>query len=110
MEFFRKLFGGGQQGHDRAGMYFYIRPTGCPEIVRVRIDRNNDLSLSDDNSTYFVTKSVRGSSYKCNRAAELNLTFGSNRQLATTEIVGGEQVTEAEYETWLAEQGAGESA
>jgi hypothetical protein len=103
MEFFKKLFGGGGGG-DRVGIYFYIKPNGCQEIVRVRIDSNNDLSLNDDNSTYVVRKTVRGTTYKCTRSAELELSFDSSRQLRNTEVTGGTQVTKEDYEAWLATQ------
>jgi hypothetical protein len=107
MEFFKKLFGGGgpkSGGSDRAGLYFYIKPTGCEEIVRVRIDSNNDPSLADDNSTYFVRKTVRGSTYKCTREAELELFFDSNRRLTEKNVTKGTLVTKEEFEAWLAAQ------
>lgn len=108
MEFFKKLFGGGggagNGGGDRAGLYFYIQPKGCDEIVRVRIDTNNDLSLADDNSTYWVHKVVRGSTYKCNRSAELDLFFGSDRRLQNTDVKNGALVTKEDYESWVASQ------
>jgi hypothetical protein len=108
MEFFKKLFGGGQSvPTDRAGMYFYIRPTGCQEVVQVRINLHNDLSLTDDNKTYFVHKSVRGTSYKCTRSAELELTFDSNRRMTSSEVSGGTLVTEGDYEEWVASQQVG---
>ena len=107
MDFFRKLFGGqsatqGEPG-DKDGLYFYVRPNGCDEVVRIRINKNNDPSLADD-GTYFVTKTVRGSSYKCNRSAELHLSFDKSRRLQNTEITGGTLVTAEEYQAWLATQ------
>jgi len=106
MEFFRKLFSGGarRSDGDRVGLYFYVKPNGCQEIVRVRIDSNNDPSLADDNTTYFVRKMVRGTSYQCNREAELELFFDANRRLSDQKITGGTLVTKEEYEAWLAAQ------
>ncbi len=107
MDFFRKLFGGGGSksgGSDRAGLYFYVKPDGCQEIVRVRIDGNNDPSLADDNSTYFVRKTVRGSTYKCTREAELELFFDSSRRLTEKKVTKGTLVTQEEFEAWLAAQ------
>lgn len=105
MDFLRKLLGGG--GSPRSGdvgLYFYIRPRGCQEVVRVRIDPNNDLSLEDDNSTYFVRKTVRGTTYKCTRSAELYISFGADRRIREIEVLDGEQVSEAEYNAWIAAQ------
>lgn len=110
MELLKRLFGGGaarpasgRETGDRAGLYFYVRPTGCQEVIRVRIDKNNDPSMADD-GTYFVIKTVRGSTYQCNRSAELHLHFDRERRLQSTDVTGGALVDQAEYESWLAAQ------
>ncbi len=106
MEFLKKLFGGsstsGTSGGDRNGMYFYVKPRGCDEVVRVRIDMNNDLSLADSGNDYFVIKTVRGTSYKCTRSAELHLQFGGDRRLRNSEVSGGDLVKKEDYDAWLA--------
>jgi hypothetical protein len=110
MDFFKKLFGGsGASSGDARGLYFYVKPNGCNEVVRVRIDMNNDPSLADDNQSYFVRKSVRGTTYKCTRTAELVLDFDSNRKLRNTEITGGTLVTEADYHAWVAAENAAQT-
>jgi hypothetical protein len=107
MDFLRNLFGGGgnkgDNREDRVGIYFYVQPNGCQEVVRVRVDRNNDPSLDDD-GTYFVRKTVRGTTYKCTRSAELELRFDANRRLQQTTVSGGKQATKEDYEAWLATQ------
>lgn len=107
MDFFRRLFGGQPTGQgepgDRDGMYFYVRPDGCDEVVRVRINKSNDPSLADD-GTFFVTKTVRGSTYKCTRSAELHLYFDKSRRLQNTEVTGGALVTAEDYAAWMAAQ------
>ncbi len=102
MDFLRKLFGGGALGGDARGIYFYVRPKGCDEVVRVRIDRNNDLSLADDGKTYWVHKVVQGT--KCFQRAELDIYFNQNRQLASSEVTGGDLVSEEDYQAWSATQ------
>lgn len=106
MDFLRKLLGGGAgaPGRGDIGLYFYIRPRGCQEVVRVRIDPNNDLSLEDDNRSYFVRKSVRGTTYKCTRSAELYISFGADRRVREIEVMDGEQVSEEDYTAWVATQ------
>ena len=99
MNFFKRLFSGG--GPQPRGQYYYVKPTGCTEIVRVRVDSMNELSQNDDNDGYFVRKSARGTSYKCTRTAELLLEFDSQKRLKNTEILGGALVTQADYEAWL---------
>lgn len=108
MDFFKRLFGGGGDqssagvAGDRAGMYFYVRPNGCDEVVRVRIDRNNDLSLADDNTGYWVRKHVRGEA--CRQPVELELHFDSNRRLTNSSAEGGTLVEQAEYDAWTEQQ------
>lgn len=104
MDFLKKLFGGGgsdNDGADRTGLYFYVRPKGCQEVIRVRIDANNDLSLADDNSTYYVRKVVRGTTYKCTREAELELFFDAGRRLSNTQVTSGDLVAKDDYEEWV---------
>jgi hypothetical protein len=106
MDFLKKLFGGGMELSDKRGAYFYVRPQGCQEVVRVRIDLNNDPSLADDNRTYFVRKTVRGTTYKCTRSAELYLSFDSGRKLQNTEVMGGALLTQADFDAWVAAEEA----
>lgn len=104
MGFLRRLFGTngassvGNTG-DPNGIYFYVRPTGCEEVVRVRIDRNNDLSQDDDGQGLFVRKYVRGS--KCHQTAELYVTFDANRRIATSDVQHGAIVSEDDYHEWM---------
>ncbi len=106
MDFLKKFFGGGgaSSGGDAKGIYYYVKPKGCDEVVRVRIDRNNDLSLSDDNKSYWVHKVVMGST--CFQRAEVDFYFNSNRELSNSDITGGEMVKAADYDAWIAAQSA----
>ena len=111
MDFLKKLFGGGSRGasgSDR-GKYFYVQPQGCDEVVRIRVDMNNEPSLDDDNSTYFVRKFVQGTTYKCNKRAELYMTFDASRRVQKTEVTDGKLVTEADYDAWMTSQDAASS-
>ncbi|HVU15090.1 MAG TPA: hypothetical protein VHD90_27640 [Phototrophicaceae bacterium] len=99
MNFLKRIFGAsGGVGGD-VGIYYYVKPKGCDEIVRVRINRNNDLSLADDGKTLWVHKVVMGQ--KCFQRVELDLYFNQSRQLTNSEISGGELVKEADYQAWL---------
>lgn len=114
MEILKKLFGGGGSSGgsgpagDRVGLYYYVRPNGCEEVVRVRVDRNNDLSLTDDNKGYWVRKGVRG--VKCRQNVELELFYDSNRRLVNSELEGGVLVDEAAYDAWVAQQQAAQTS
>jgi len=109
MGFLKKLFGGGGSGASRVagdpdGLYYYVRPNGCEEVVRVRVHRYNDLSVQDDGQTLWTHKSVRG--VKCRQPVELDLYYDSNRRLINSEVSGGALVTEADYNEWIAKQNA----
>ena len=104
MDFLRKLFGGSGGGvpGDPNGLYFYVRPNGCDEVVRIRVNRLNDLSLADDGKNYWVHKLARG--VKCRQQVEIDLYFDSNRKMTNSELRGGVLVTEADYNQWVAAQ------
>ena len=40
----------------------------------------------------------------CFQRAELDLHFNQNRQLSSSEVSGGDLVTEADYQAWVASQ------
>lgn len=102
MNFLKKLLGDGGSRDDR-GMYLYVHPHRCDDVLRVRIDMSNDLSQRDDGSGYWVRKLASSSNYKCNQV-ELTLYFDSNRRLVDQEIQGGKLAEQAEYDAWVAAQ------
>ncbi|MCL4249647.1 MAG: hypothetical protein KJ065_16000 [Anaerolineae bacterium] len=104
MDFLNRIFGGGSRGSsgDPDGLYYYVRPQGCDEVIRVRINRMNDLSLADDGKSYWVHKVVRG--IKCRQTVDLNLYFDSNKRLTNTEIENGDLVDVSAYDEWMAQQ------
>lgn len=101
MGFLRKLFGGGGASQQQA-MTFYVRPKRCDEIVVVRLNLMNDLSLTEDNAGYFVRKIVRA--YRCPFEAELLVNFDKDRRVTELTVENGETVEEAVYQQWLAEK------
>lgn len=99
MNFLKNLFGGGNSGQSAdKGLYFYVQPRGCEEVVEVRINPLNDLSTGDDGG-YFIRKTVRGN-HRCFNPAEMTLYFGGNKTLTSQEISGGAFVTRADYDAW----------
>jgi hypothetical protein len=100
MNFLSRLFGGGGSGsRPDSGLYFYIRPKGCEEVVQVRIDPLRDTSQLDSGEGYFIQKTVRGQ-HRCFNPAELTLYFDSNRTLTEKNISRGDLVTEEDYHAW----------
>ena len=96
MNILKRLFGGGGGGDDR-GIYFYVQPKMCQEIVRVRVDPLSDLSRADEGNGYWCRKLASG--HRCSFQAELALYFDKNKRFTRSEVVNGELVSEAE---WLA--------
>lgn len=94
MNFFRRLFGGGQPADSERFVTYYVRPKRCAEVVAVRIDRHNDLSLTDDGG-YFVRKVARGE--RCPFPAELHVTFDSSRREVQVGVQDGELADEAAF-------------
>lgn len=101
MNFLKNLFGGGGRSSDSGdrGMYFYVRPKRCNEIVRVRIDPSNDLSQDDDGRGYFVRKTAQAT--RCPFPAQLFIQFDGSRRLTSSTVEDGELVSEADYLAWM---------
>jgi len=79
-----------------AGLYYYVRCDRCGEVIKVRINRMNDLSQSDDGKTLFARKTIVGQ--RCYNRIEAEFTYNANRQLVNTEIQGGKLATEEDFE------------
>ncbi len=108
MNFLKNLFGGGGGQSADGGLYFYVQPRGCEEVVEVRINAANDLSLREEGG-YFVRKTIRGN-YRCFNPAELTLYFDGNKGFQSHEIDGGELVTQEDFDTWQAKLAAKKQA
>lgn len=97
MNFLRNLFGGARST-DR-GIYFYVQPKMCQEILRIRVDPLNDLSRTDEGGGYWVRKVASG--YRCPFQAEVEVYFDKNRRVISAEVTDGRLVSE---DDWLARQ------
>ncbi len=99
MNFLKNLFGGGPKSPSDRGIYFYVKPKRCEEIVRIRIDTYNDLSISDDGG-YWVRKVA--SAIRCPFQAEVTLYFDKGRRLTESQVENGELVDKDDYDNYLA--------
>ncbi len=104
MNFLKNLFGGGGPSGDGRSFYVYVRPKRCDQIIEVRIDLYNDLSLSEHDSGYFVRKVAQAT--RCPFPAEMTLYFDKNRRYTYGDVEDGELVSTQAYEAWLAGQKA----
>jgi hypothetical protein len=120
MGFFSRLFGalrGGPapatDGAGRNAFWVYVRCKACGEPIRVRVNREHDLSAefeegSDAPTGYLVHKEVVGE--RCFRRIQVDITFDGQRKITDRQIQGGDFLTAEEYEAAVAEDGAGAAA
>lgn len=99
----RSIFGGGGKKPESAGgqaFWIYVRCDACGEKIRVRVNREHDLSAefdgSDFPSSYHARKEIVGS--RCFRRINVDLEFNGRRQLTDQSITGGTFITAEEYE------------
>jgi hypothetical protein len=113
MSFFKRLFGGRSGGApradpaDRHAFYVHVRCNACGEPVRVRINREHDLSgeysgAGDSPTSYHVHKEVVGRD--CFRRIGLDLTFDGQRRPTEQSATGGTIITREEFEAAEAER------
>ena len=98
MNILKALFGGSRS--DDRGIYLYVQPKMCQEILRVRVDPLNDLSQTDDGKGYWCRKLA--SAARCPFQAELEIYFDKNKRMTRSDVKDGQLVSEAE---WVKQQG-----
>jgi hypothetical protein len=112
MSFFGRLLGAliprpmASTGDSAGGNAFwlYVECNACHEKIKVRVNREHDLSAeydgSDVPSSYVAHKEVVGN--QCFRRIKVDLTFNSKRQQTEQQIEGGRFITREEYEAPVA--------
>ncbi len=97
MSFLKKIFGGGSDGKkeyvDKQGIYFYVQCNNCGKTVRMRADKQYDISV--DGGVYTWHKTIVDS--KCFRPMNTVVTMDSNYNVVTAEIDNGRYLTEEEF-------------
>lgn len=94
MNFLRNLFGGQAADPDR-GVYIYVKPKMCQEILEIRIDTLNELSAMEDEDAYIVRKLTKA--VRCPFATEVLAKFDNKRRLISTDVKNGEIVSKEDY-------------
>ena len=95
MKFIKKVCsfftGSGERNGDRS-LSISVRCDRCGEVIRSRIDLNNDLSVEygegEGETTYFCRKVLIGKE-GCYLPIEVELKFGAGRNLIEKQIKGG---------------------
>ena len=100
MNFLKKLFGVG--GSRSKGLYVYVQPKMCDQILRLEVDTKEQLSRNDTEDGYWVRKVAN--SPRCPFEAEVILYFDNNKNLIDREITDGKFVDEQAYQDFIASQ------
>jgi hypothetical protein len=100
VNFLKRLLGGGSGG-DKDGLYFYIRAKRTGEVIRVRLNRFNDLSMTDNEDGYYVRKLIVGQ--RSFDRIEAEFFFSKERNFVSADVSGGEMVESDDYEQYIAE-------
>jgi hypothetical protein len=118
MSFLQRLLGGllgprrPQDGAGGNAFFVYVRCNACGEAIRVRINREHDLSAeyegeSDVASGYIVHKEIVGRN--CFRRIGLDLSFDSQRSQVDQRVTGGTIITREDFEASEQTERAGSS-
>ncbi|MFN2118205.1 MAG: hypothetical protein ACK2T4_08420 [Candidatus Promineifilaceae bacterium] len=101
MGFLKKIFGGGEKKSseyvDTRGVYFYVRCDNCGTIVKIRADKEYDLSREGDGFSWHKTIVDN----RCFRSMLTVVFLDSNYNVVSAEISGGEYVTEEVFNEFL---------
>ena len=106
MGFLRRLFGGNKEYVDKTGLYFYARCDNCGSGVKVRADKQHDLM--NEGGGYVWRKTIVDS--RCFRRMQADVRLDSGHKVVSSELQGGEFISEAEYEAILAAKAAEKAA
>ncbi len=84
------------------GLYYYVKCQRCGEVIQVRINPNNDLTVeygdasNPKTDTFFAHKMLVGQ--RCYNRMEADFYFDKGRHLSDKKVTGGKFVEQAEFE------------
>ncbi len=93
-KFLQSLSAGGGQD---VGHYYYVRCNRCGEVIRVRINPLNDLSLDDAGKSLWAHKIIVGQ--RCYNRIVADFIYDSGRRLLNKDAEGGPVVDKQAYQT-----------
>ncbi len=95
MDFIRRLFMGSGNAPGDIGHYYYVKCKRCGEVIKVRINPNNDLSINDDHSGLWVHKVIVGR--RCYNRIDADFYYDKGRRFKEASIGGGDLVKKEDY-------------
>ena len=101
LERLRGLLGFGRHGasasfSDPYALWLYFRCRKCGEVVRIRVDRRNDLNREDGPGTFLLRKEIMGS--QCFQMIHADVWFDSNYSIVSSTVEGGEMISKDAYD------------
>ena len=80
---------------DPYGLRFYFKCNKCGDVVRIRVDRRNDLNREAGPGTFLLRKEVMDN--KCFQLMGVVIWLDSSYNVVTADVSGGELISEEEY-------------
>lgn len=93
--------GGGALTGDADGLYYYVRCDRCGEVIQIRLNRYNDLSIDygekgEKGDMLHAHKVIVGK--QCYNRIEADFTFDRSRKLVDSKITGGKLADASDYQ------------
>jgi hypothetical protein len=96
MNIFKRLLGGAPPANSESQfLTYYVRGFKCGALTRLRINKANDLSRTDNDEGFFVRKVIVDD--RCYGQVEVEITFDPNYHKVDRVIRGGEFISEAQF-------------
>lgn len=86
----------GTSSTDPHGLLFHFRCDRCGSVVRIRVDRRNDLNREEGPGTFLLRKEVMDN--KCFQLMSAEIWLDSSYNVTTADISGGELISKEEFE------------
>ncbi|MBC7237689.1 MAG: hypothetical protein H5T69_17750 [Chloroflexi bacterium] len=98
----RQLFGGGGQqpsrttAPDTTGLWFHFRCNKCGSLVRIRVDKRNDLNREEDGpGAFLLRKDVMDDT--CFQLMQAEIWLDGDYNIVASDVTGGSLISEQEY-------------
>ena len=95
----RQVFTGSSRGTagDPYGLWFHFRCSKCNSVVRIRVDRRNDLNREPGGAgAFLLRKDVMDN--KCFQLMRVEIWLDSSYNVVSADVSGGEMISQEEYE------------
>ena len=93
--------GAGQAPADPNALWFHFRCQRCGQVVRIRVDKRNDLNRAEEGpGALLLRKEVMDA--RCFQLMSAEIWLDSGYRVVTSAVSGGELISQEEYEASIA--------